>query len=261
MMIKKVDNYHEAKRLNVVIGELLKIGQRLCAYENDKRQAIIDENYERAEIKKRQINEYRAQTFHRLQQTDLLKYVDVSGLVYYVILTNKTIIFILKIPNDYNENEETLDEFVNRVWNEHPPRALAETRAATQRRQQQPDATETFQPPAHSRQLETNMGHSVAQTVEFDDMLESSLDQAFDQDGGKQSNMSNLNKTEMNESTATDMNKNQSQARLNESKANDLNETEQSGDEAGKSNASLNKKKPAKKTKGQKNSITTVKEE
>lgn len=72
------EKYDEAKRLKQAISELYKIGERLARYEIEKRQAIEEEDYERAKQKKEQINEYRAETYKQLQQNNLLDFIDVS---------------------------------------------------------------------------------------------------------------------------------------------------------------------------------------
>ena len=71
-------NLAEAKKLNTVIGELYKIGQRLARYDTDKRQALVDEDYARADLKKKQIQEYRGETYQQLHYNNLLGYINVS---------------------------------------------------------------------------------------------------------------------------------------------------------------------------------------
>jgi len=71
------EKYDEAKRLKQAISELYKIGERLARYDIEKRQAIEDEDYEKAKIKKQQMQEYRNETYKQLNQNNLLEYIDV----------------------------------------------------------------------------------------------------------------------------------------------------------------------------------------
>lgn len=82
----KEENFDEAKRLKQAMSELYKIGERLARYEIEKRQAIEEEDYERAKQKKEQIQEYRTETYKQLQQNNLLDFVDVRGLRWASIL-------------------------------------------------------------------------------------------------------------------------------------------------------------------------------
>ena len=56
---------------------MYKIGERLARYDIEKRQAIEDEDYEKAKIKKQQMQEYRTETYRQLQQNNLLEFIDV----------------------------------------------------------------------------------------------------------------------------------------------------------------------------------------
>ncbi len=56
---------------------MYKIGERLARYDIEKRQAIEDEDYEKAKIKKHQMQEYRSETYKQLYQNNLLEYIDV----------------------------------------------------------------------------------------------------------------------------------------------------------------------------------------
>ena len=60
------------------ISELYKIGERLARYDIEKRQAIEEEDYEKAKLKKQQMQEYRAETYRQLQMNNLLDFIDVS---------------------------------------------------------------------------------------------------------------------------------------------------------------------------------------
>jgi centrosomal protein CEP104 len=59
---------------------LYRIGERLARYDIEKRQAIEDEDYEKAKVKKQQMQEYRAETYKQLQSHNLLDLIDVSFL-------------------------------------------------------------------------------------------------------------------------------------------------------------------------------------
>jgi centrosomal protein CEP104 len=72
------ENYDDAKKLKQAINELYKIGERLARYDIEKRQAIEDEDYEKAKLKKAQMQEYRAETYRQLQKHNLLDFLDVS---------------------------------------------------------------------------------------------------------------------------------------------------------------------------------------
>jgi hypothetical protein len=50
----------------------------LARYDIEKRQAIEEEDYEKAKLKKKQMQDYRADTYRQLQQNNLLEFVDVS---------------------------------------------------------------------------------------------------------------------------------------------------------------------------------------
>ena len=74
---KKGEDFKEAKRLNLTIKELYVIGQQLARLDTDKRAALANEDYARAELKKNQINQYRTETFKQLYNANLLGYIDV----------------------------------------------------------------------------------------------------------------------------------------------------------------------------------------
>ncbi len=59
---------------------MYRIGERLARYDIEKRQAIEDEDYEKAKVKKQQMQEYRAETYKQLQSHNLLDLIDVSFL-------------------------------------------------------------------------------------------------------------------------------------------------------------------------------------
>ena len=91
------EKYDEAKRLKQAISELYKIGERLARYDIEKRQAIEEEDYEKAKLKKQQMQEYRAQTYRQLQQNNLLEFVDVRFFLYIIL-------FHLSREFKYNNN-------------------------------------------------------------------------------------------------------------------------------------------------------------
>lgn len=57
--------------------ELKKIGERLARYDIEKRQAIEEEDYEKAKLKKQQIQDYRKETYRQLQENNMLEFIDV----------------------------------------------------------------------------------------------------------------------------------------------------------------------------------------
>ena len=81
--IIKAEKYDEAKRLKQAISELYKIGERLARYDIEKRQAIEEEDYEKAKLKKQQMQEYRAETYRQLQMNNLLDFIDVSFFIFF----------------------------------------------------------------------------------------------------------------------------------------------------------------------------------
>lgn len=74
----KDEKYDDAKKLKIAINELYKIGERLARYDIEKRQALEEEDYEKAKFKKYQIQEYRRETYKQLEANNLLAYIDVS---------------------------------------------------------------------------------------------------------------------------------------------------------------------------------------
>lgn len=50
----------------------------MARYDIEKRQAIEEEDYEKAKLKKQQMQEYRAETYRQLQVNNLLDFIDVS---------------------------------------------------------------------------------------------------------------------------------------------------------------------------------------
>jgi hypothetical protein len=86
LLLKLDERYDEAKKLKITISELYKIGERLARYDIEKRQAIEDEDYERAKLKKQQIQEYRAETYRQLQSHNLLGYISVNITFFFVFL-------------------------------------------------------------------------------------------------------------------------------------------------------------------------------
>ena len=52
----------------------------MARYDIEKRQAIENEDYEKAKAKKQQMQEYRAETYKQLQKHNLLDFIDVSSL-------------------------------------------------------------------------------------------------------------------------------------------------------------------------------------
>jgi centrosomal protein CEP104 len=75
------EKYDEAKRLKQAISELYKIGERLARYDIEKRQAIEEEDYEKAKLKKQHMQQYRAETYKQLKENNLLDFIDVSLII------------------------------------------------------------------------------------------------------------------------------------------------------------------------------------
>ncbi len=73
------EKFDEAKRLKQAISELYKIGERLARYDLEKRQAIEEEDYERAKQKKLLMQEYRSETYRQLRNNNLMEYIDVRN--------------------------------------------------------------------------------------------------------------------------------------------------------------------------------------
>lgn len=80
------EKFDEAKRLKQAITELQKIGERLARYDIEKRQAIEEEDYEKAKIKKQQMLQYRADTYKQLQENNLLDMIDVIIYIFFLLL-------------------------------------------------------------------------------------------------------------------------------------------------------------------------------
>ncbi len=78
------EKYDEAKKLKITIAELYRIGERLARYDIEKRQALEEEDYERAKLKKYQIQEYRTETYKQLQANNLLGYIEVDFFCFYL---------------------------------------------------------------------------------------------------------------------------------------------------------------------------------
>lgn len=60
------------------ISELQKVGEKLGKYEVEKRQAVENEDYDKAKLKKVQMDEYRLQVYKDLNLPDLLETSGVS---------------------------------------------------------------------------------------------------------------------------------------------------------------------------------------
>lgn len=68
----------------------------MARYDIEKRQAIEEEDYEKAKLKKHQMQEYRAETYRQLQFNNLLDFIDVS-LIFFA--HKKKFLFILSFQN------------------------------------------------------------------------------------------------------------------------------------------------------------------
>ncbi|CAG2208797.1 CEP104 [Mytilus edulis] len=67
------ERFDYAKRLKSAITELQKVGEKLGKYEVEKRQAVENEDYDKAKLKKVQMDEYRLQVYRDLNLADLLE--------------------------------------------------------------------------------------------------------------------------------------------------------------------------------------------
>ena len=72
------ERYDYAKKLKLTISELQKVGEKLGKYEVEKRQAVENEDYDKAKLKKIQMDEYRLQVYQELEIQDLLEATGVS---------------------------------------------------------------------------------------------------------------------------------------------------------------------------------------
>jgi centrosomal protein CEP104 len=73
--------------LKQVIAELYRIGEKLARYDLEKRQAIEDEDYEKAKIKTEQMKIYRAETHKGLRDNNLIDLLDVIIFSIIIILS------------------------------------------------------------------------------------------------------------------------------------------------------------------------------
>lgn len=82
--------------MKAAISELQKVGEKLGKYEVEKRQAVENEDYDKAKLRKVQMDEYRLQVYKELNLPDLL---ETSG-----VLLNSRIVYYLndKWMNMYN---------------------------------------------------------------------------------------------------------------------------------------------------------------
>ncbi|XP_048780572.1 centrosomal protein of 104 kDa-like isoform X3 [Ostrea edulis] len=67
------ERFEYAKKLKGAISELQKVGEKLGKYEVEKRQAVENEDYDKAKLKKVQMDEYRLQVYKDLNLPDLLE--------------------------------------------------------------------------------------------------------------------------------------------------------------------------------------------
>lgn len=72
------ERFDYAKKLKAAITELQKVGEKLGKYEVEKRQAVENEDYDKAKLKKVQMDEYRLQVYRDLNLSDLLESSGVS---------------------------------------------------------------------------------------------------------------------------------------------------------------------------------------
>lgn len=80
------ERFDYAKKLKSAITELQKVGEKLGKYEVEKRQAVENEDYDKAKLKKVQMDEYRLQVYKDLNLADLLETSGVSVIIVKIIL-------------------------------------------------------------------------------------------------------------------------------------------------------------------------------
>ena len=69
-------------------------GEKLGKYEVEKRQAVETEDYDRAQMKKVQIDEYRLQVYTQLQIPSLMEVTGGGGMACDKILKENTVFYI-----------------------------------------------------------------------------------------------------------------------------------------------------------------------
>ena len=79
------ERYDYAKKLKTAIADLQKVGEKLGKFDVEKRQAVANEDYDKAKLKKVQMDEYRLQVYKQLEIHDLLELGGVSTSSSYAI--------------------------------------------------------------------------------------------------------------------------------------------------------------------------------
>ena len=72
------ERYDFAKKLKQAMQDLQKVGEKLGKFDVEKRQAVESEDYDKAKLKKIQMDEYRLQVYKQLEIHDLLELQGVS---------------------------------------------------------------------------------------------------------------------------------------------------------------------------------------
>lgn len=67
------ERFDYAKRLKQAVTDLQKVGEKLGKLDVEKRQSIENEDYDKAKLKKIQMDEYRLQVYKELNLKDLLE--------------------------------------------------------------------------------------------------------------------------------------------------------------------------------------------
>lgn len=80
------ERFDYAKKLKAAITELQKVGEKLGKFDVEKRQAIENEDYDTAKLKKVQMDEYRLKVYHDLNLADLM---ELSGVSCFSKIVNK----------------------------------------------------------------------------------------------------------------------------------------------------------------------------
>jgi len=75
------ERFEYARKLKLALQKLREAGETLGKYEQEKRQAINLEDYDKAKVKKNQIERYRDQVYSALNIEHLLELEGVSSIV------------------------------------------------------------------------------------------------------------------------------------------------------------------------------------
>ncbi len=83
---------------------ILQVGEKLGKYEVEKRQAVENEDYDKAKVKKVQMDEYRLKIYKELEIKELVEYAGVSRkCCISIVMLNKSI-FTCVLKDLFNIN-------------------------------------------------------------------------------------------------------------------------------------------------------------